>query len=99
MSGATAPTVKSLQTPTGLLTWHTPDSEQWLPGAPPNCLVCPSQQTQPTARKWLEAINTPNHLLHWHPSILNIAFIARAKPNIPRHIQSIQSTPSSQNQL
>jgi hypothetical protein len=31
------------------------------------------------ARKWLEAINTPNHLLEWHPSILNITFIARAK--------------------
>jgi hypothetical protein len=37
------------------------------------------QQTQPTTRKWLEAINTPNHLLQWHPSILNSTFIARAK--------------------
>jgi hypothetical protein len=25
-----------------VLTWHTPDSEQWLSGAPPDCLVCPS---------------------------------------------------------
>jgi hypothetical protein len=57
------------------------------------------QQTQPTARKWLEAINTPNHLLQLHPSFLNSTFIARAKQNTPRHIQSIQSTPSSQNQL
>jgi hypothetical protein len=61
---------------------------------------CPHhQQKQPTARKWLEAINTPNHLLQWHPSFLNSIFIARAKPNTPRYIQSIQSTPSSQNQL
>jgi hypothetical protein len=57
------------------------------------------QQKQPTARKCLEAINTPNHLIHWHPSFLNSIFIARAKPNTQRHIQSIQSTPSSKNQL
>jgi hypothetical protein len=37
------------------------------------------QQTQPTARKWLEAINTPYQLLQWHPSIRNITFIARGK--------------------
>jgi hypothetical protein len=28
LSGATVPMVKSLQTPTGVLTWHAPDSEQ-----------------------------------------------------------------------
>jgi hypothetical protein len=44
------------------------------------------QQKQPTTRKWLEAINTPNHLLQWHPCFLNSIFIARAKPNTPRHI-------------
>jgi hypothetical protein len=57
------------------------------------------QQTQPMARKWLEAINTPNHLLQWHPSILNITFIARAKATTsktqPKH--SIHS--KLQNQL
>jgi hypothetical protein len=42
ISGAAIPTVKSLQTPTVVLTWHTPDSEQYLSGAPPDCLVCPS---------------------------------------------------------
>jgi hypothetical protein len=47
------------QTPMGMLTWHTPDSEQYLSGAPPDCPVCPSTAKQPTARKWLEAINTP----------------------------------------
>jgi hypothetical protein len=38
------------------------------------------QQKQATTRKWFEVINTPNHLVQWHPSILNITFIARAKP-------------------
>jgi hypothetical protein len=32
LSGAAVPTVKSLQTPTGVLTWHAPDSEQYLSG-------------------------------------------------------------------
>jgi hypothetical protein len=25
-----------------VLTWHTPDNEQWLSGAPPDYPVCPS---------------------------------------------------------
>jgi hypothetical protein len=37
--------------------------------------------------KWLGAINTPNHLIHSHPSIPNISFIARAKDFTARHIQ------------
>jgi hypothetical protein len=41
LSGATAPMVKSLQTPTGVLTWRAPDSEQYQSGAPPDCPVCP----------------------------------------------------------
>jgi hypothetical protein len=50
------------------------------------------QQTQPTARKWLEAINTPNHL-HWsYPSFLNSTFNTRAKAFTPRHIQKIKSS-------
>jgi hypothetical protein len=35
----------------------------------------------------LEAINTPNHLLQWHPSFLNSTFNTRAKDYTPRHIQ------------
>jgi hypothetical protein len=57
------------------------------------------QQTSPTTRKWLRAINTPNHLIQSHPSIPSFSFIARAKFNTPRHNQSNQSTQSPQNQL
>jgi hypothetical protein len=92
-----APTVKSLQTPTGMLTWHTLDTEQCMSGAPPDCAH--HQQSQPTARKWLQAINTPNHLHSKHTSILNFPFNTRAKPTTQRHIKSIQSTPSFQNRL
>jgi hypothetical protein len=35
----------------------------------------------------LGAINTPNHLIHIHPSILNISFNTRAKDSTPRHIK------------
>jgi hypothetical protein len=37
--------------------------------------------------KWLEAINTPNHLIHINPSIPNISFNTRAKDSTPRHIK------------
>jgi hypothetical protein len=53
------------------------------------------QQSQPTARKWLEAINTPNHLHSSHPSLLHFSFNTRAKNTLQRHNQSIQSSPSS----
>jgi hypothetical protein len=36
------------------------------------------QQTQPMARKWLEAINTPNHLHSSRPSFLKFTFNTRA---------------------
>jgi hypothetical protein len=36
-------------------------------------------RNQPTARSGWEAINTPNHLIHFHPSLLKSSFIARAK--------------------
>jgi hypothetical protein len=36
----------------------------------------------------------PNHLIHVHPSILNISLIARAKDFTPRHNQIDQSTQS-----
>jgi hypothetical protein len=47
---------------------------------------------QPTARSGWEVINTPNHLIHFHLSISEFSFIARANPNTPRHNQSNQST-------
>jgi hypothetical protein len=56
------------------------------------CAHC--QQTQPTARKWLEAINTPNHLLQWHPSFLKFPFNTRAIAFTTRHIPKIKSSPS-----
>jgi hypothetical protein len=83
-----APTVDQLRTLTVALTWRTPDSAQWLSGAPIDSRI------QPTARSGWEAINTPNHLIHFHPSISELSFIARAKSNTPRHNQSNQSTQS-----
>jgi hypothetical protein len=53
------------------------------------------QQSQPTTRKWLEAINTPNHLHSSHPSFSLFSFNTRAKNILQRHNQSIQSSPSS----
>jgi hypothetical protein len=82
LSGPTTPTVNSLQTPTGALTWRAPDNEQWLSGAPPTVRCAHRQQNQPTARKWLEAINTPNHLIHSHPIFLKLLFNTRAKPTV-----------------
>jgi hypothetical protein len=38
-----------------------------------------ASRNQPTARSGWEAINTPNHLIHSHPSLLKSSFIARAK--------------------
>jgi hypothetical protein len=38
-----------------------------------------ASKIQPTARSGWEAINTPNHLIHFHTSILKSPFIARAK--------------------
>jgi hypothetical protein len=63
--------------------WHT-----GLSGAPI------AIRNQPTARSGWEAINTPNHLIHIHPSISEFSFIARAKSNTPRHNQNNQSTQS-----
>jgi hypothetical protein len=53
------------------------------------------QQTQTMARKWLEAINTPNHLHSSHPSFQIFTFNTRAKTYTPRHNQRIKSSPSS----
>jgi hypothetical protein len=57
------------------------------------------QQSQPTARKWLEAINTPNHLHSIHPSLPTFTFNTRAKSYTPK-TQSKQSILSNiQNQI
>jgi hypothetical protein len=53
-----------------------------------------ASKIQPTARSGWEAINTPNHLIHINPNILNISLIARAKDFTPRHNQSDLSTQS-----
>jgi hypothetical protein len=50
-------------------------------------------RNQPTARSGWEAINTPNHLIHSHPSLLKSSFIARAKAQHSK-IQSKQSIQS-----
>jgi hypothetical protein len=38
-----------------------------------------ASKIQPTTRSGWEAINTPNHLIHFNPSISEFSFIARAK--------------------
>jgi hypothetical protein len=70
--------------PNGVLTWHTPNSEQYhvryttgLSGAPSTA----------TTRIVVGAINTPNHLHSSHPSFLNFTFNTRAKDYTPRHNQ------------
>jgi hypothetical protein len=53
---------------------------------------------QPTTRSGWEAINTPNHLIHSHPSISEFSFIARAKAQHSKtqSKQSIHSKPQIQ---
>jgi hypothetical protein len=75
--------------PNGRLMWHALESDLY-------CVRCAHrQQSQPTARKWLEAINTPNHLHSSHPSFPTFTFNNRAKAYTPRHNQRIKSSPSS----
>jgi hypothetical protein len=58
------------RTLTDELTWHAPDSAQYLSGGAPDCPVRPSPVASTNGYgKWLGAINTPNHLIHIHPSI------------------------------
>jgi hypothetical protein len=58
-----------------------------------------ASKNQPTARSGWEAINTPNHLIHSHTSLLKSSFIARAKVQQSK-TQSKQSIHSkSQHQL
>jgi hypothetical protein len=59
---------QSLQTPTSIWRGTHRIVNNAMSGAPPNC---PVRHQQPTTRKWLEAINTPNHLHSNHPSFLN----------------------------
>jgi hypothetical protein len=46
------------------------------------------QQPSPMAMEVVGGYKYPNHLIHIHPSILNISLIARAKDFTPRHNQS-----------
>jgi hypothetical protein len=57
-----------------------------------------ASRNQPTTRSDWEAINTPNHLIHSHPSILNSSFMARAKAQHSKtqSKQSIHSKPQNQ---
>jgi hypothetical protein len=65
-----------------------------MSGAPSDCPVCPSTAKKPMTRKWLEAINTPNHLSQWYTSFLKFTFNTRAIAFTPRHISKIKSPPS-----
>jgi hypothetical protein len=53
---------------------------------------------QPTARSGWEAINTPNHLIHFHLNISEFSLIARAKAQHSKtqSKQSIHSKPQNQ---
>jgi hypothetical protein len=63
------------------------------------CVAPIASRIQPTARSGWEYINTPNHLIHSHLSLLKSSFIARAKAQHSK-TQSKQSIHSkSPNQL
>jgi hypothetical protein len=100
-----APIVDQLRTLMVALTWRAPDSAQWLSGAAPDGPVRTGRSSapiasrnQPTVRSGWEAINTPNHLIHFHPSISEFSFIARAKVQHSKTQakQSIHSKPQNQ---
>jgi hypothetical protein len=93
-SKTNVPNGQLLRTLTVALTWRAPDSALWLSGGAPDI----ANRIQPTARSGWEAINTPNHLIHYHPSILNSTFIARAKAlhSKTQSKQSIHSKPQNQ---
>jgi hypothetical protein len=76
-----APTVNQALNPNDWVAW-------WRTGQGTVPVRCAHRQ-QPPQRlwKWLGAINTPNHLIHIHPSIPNISFNTRAKDSTPRHIK------------
>jgi hypothetical protein len=92
-----APTVDRLRTLMVALTWHAPDSAQWLSGGALSGAPIASR-IQPTARSGWEAINTPNHLIHFHPSISEFSFITRTKAQHSKtqSKQSIHSKPQNQ---
>jgi hypothetical protein len=46
------------------------------------------QKSQPTSRKWLEAINTPNHLHSSHPSFPTFTFNTRANNTLKDTIKA-----------
>jgi hypothetical protein len=57
-----------------------------------------ASRNQPTTRSGWEAINTPNHHIHSHTSLLKSSFIARAKAQRSKtqSKQSIYSKPQNQ---
>jgi hypothetical protein len=68
-------------------------------GGAPDCPVRPSPATFTNGYgSGLGAINTPNHIIHIHPSIVNIPFIARAKRllSYTHSIDQILSKPPNQ---
>ena len=76
-----APTVDFAPNPNGWVTWR-------LTGQRTVPVRCAHRQQPPQwLWKWLEAINTPNYLIHNHTSIPNIAFNTRAKDFTPRHFK------------
>jgi hypothetical protein len=79
----------SAPNPNGRLTWHSPDNEQW------RVRCAHRQNSRPTARIVVGAINTPNHHHSSHPSIPHSSFDTRAKNILQIHNQSLESSPSS----
>jgi hypothetical protein len=57
------------------------------------------QQIQPMTRKWLEAINTPNHLLQWHPSFSKVPIQYKSNSIHSKTHSKDQILSKSQNQL
>jgi hypothetical protein len=88
-----APMVNRAPNPNGWVTWR-PTGQGTVP-----VRCAHRQQTPHRLWKWMRAINTPNHLIHNHPSIPNISFNTRAKDSYPRHIKQIESSLSLRNQL
>jgi hypothetical protein len=90
-----APTVDSALNLNGWVTWRRTGqgtmSVRWRTGL--------SSSLHQRLWKWLGAINTPNHLIHIHPSFSKITFNTRASAFTPRHISKDQTLSKSRIQL
>jgi hypothetical protein len=82
-----APTIDFAPNPNGWVTWRRTKQRtvpvRWCTGLS----GAPIANSLPNVYGSGWAINTPNHLIHNHPSIPNIAFNTRAKDSTPRHIK------------